>query len=109
MIPSKTRWSDTDIVFSNVTESRYIFFKNCTTFVCYIKVEHFVVTWLLFFHKFTPAATGVHNNQEVFSADNEQHDKINSFSQIVFLLPCYVWVSLLKICQKHDKILVKMN
>ena len=28
-----TRWSDADIVFSNVTSSRYIMFKNCTKFV----------------------------------------------------------------------------
>ena len=28
-----TRWSDADIVFSNVTSSRYIMFKNCTKLV----------------------------------------------------------------------------
>ena len=74
-------------------------------------MEHFLVVWLLFFHKFIPAvrviwkfyyfqevqfevpskATGVHNNRQSFSIDNEQHDQINSFSQISFLLPCYIW------------------
>ena len=29
-----------------------------------MKIEHFVLVWLYFFHKFLPAATGVHNNQE---------------------------------------------
>lgn len=89
-----TRWSDADIVFSNVTDDRYIMFKNCTEFVCYLKMEHYIMVWLLFFHKFIPAATGVHNNRENFSVDNEQHDTINSFSQIVFLLPCYIWATL---------------
>ena len=57
-----------------------------------MKIEHFVLVWLYFFHKFLPAATGVHNNQEGtrflygFEVLNRQFVSVSMQAQTKYLL-----------------------